>query len=67
MPYNYLAKVTAGADRAERLDKLKFDTLMNLVSPDLWMDIKDAGMFEKAKEIMTTLFVKTTSESFCKT
>ena len=63
---SYKLRIAAEKNVTEQvlLGHFKFDALANLVSSDLWMDIKDAGTFEKAKEIMTTLLVMTLNEFF---
>ena len=46
------------------LDQLKFDALTNLVSADIWMDIKDAKTYAKAEEILIAIYIRTPSEVF---
>ena len=46
------------------LSKFKFQEVTNLVSTEIWTDIKDAESIEKAFDIMLTKFIRKHSAVF---
>ena len=64
LPKAYEDMITNEFTKEMAMDLLKLQSLMNLVSSDIWMDIKDCTTFKDAKEVLTETFVKTPSTVF---
>ena len=58
LPPSYSARVTGNVTREMMEDKLKLDALTNLISHEIWTDIKDCQTYDAAKKTMNDIFIK---------
>ena len=66
LPKAYEKMINADFSEEQAMDLLKLQSLMNLVSSDIWMDIKDCSTFDEAKKVLTDTFVKTPSTVYAR-
>ena len=66
LPANYEARIQDGVSKEMVMDQLKLDTLTNLISADIWFDIKDCTTYNDAKTTLNNLFVKKPSEVYAR-
>ena len=66
LPVSYERRVTVDFTKEMAMDQYRRDVLNNLVSHDIWADIKDCITYEDAKQVLTSMFIKAPSEVFAR-
>ena len=66
LPTSFQKQINEEIDVTEEvlLSKFRFQAVTNLVSVEIWTDIKGAGTFEKACEIMPAKYIRRPSAVF---
>ena len=66
LPTSYEERVNGDFTKEMAVEEMKLDVLNNLVSSDIWMDIRNCATYTDAKNVLTALFVKAPSEVFAR-
>ena len=66
LPQSYINRVTNDITREMMVDQLKLDTLTNLISADIWDDIKDCTTYGEAKLALDDLFIRKPSSNYAR-
>lgn len=64
LPASYASRKSDDVTEEILLDKLKLDTLTNLISSDIWMDIRHCQTYKEAKVAMDDMFIKLPSKVY---
>ena len=66
LPHNYEAKISGAFTKEDALEELKLDVLNNLVSSEIYADIRTCSRYSQAKGVLEGLFVKAPSEVYAR-
>ena len=66
LPPNYEEKITGNFTKEDAMEELKLDVLNNLVSSEVYTDIKTCSRYSQAKGVLQGLFLKAPSEVYAR-